>query len=60
MVKNRFLTNSWISDQVGGLTRAEEEEAYNELLNRVIANPRFYLDNLEELPVIKFNFITYS
>lgn len=43
---------------------SEEEKAfYEEILNRVISNPRFYLQNLDESGVLqsyRFSFINYS
>lgn len=42
------------------MTREEEEEYYNEVLDRVIANPRFYLDNLDELSVFRVSFKKYK
>lgn len=42
------------------MTLAEEKEYYEETLNRVISNPRFYLDNLDELYVYRVSFINYE
>jgi hypothetical protein len=41
------------------MTIEEQREYYDEVLTRVINNPRFYLDNLEELDVFKVSFIKY-
>lgn len=39
---------------------SEEEHAYyEEVLRRVIHNPRYYLDNLDELSVFRVSFIYY-
>lgn len=38
----------------------EEHEFYNEICDRIIANPRYYLDNLDELSVFRVSFIRYS
>jgi len=36
--------------------RQAEIDFYNEVLDRVIANPRFYLDKLDVLPVFMVHF----
>lgn len=41
------------------MTLEEEYNYYNEVLERVIRNPRFYLDNLDELDVFFVSFINY-
>lgn len=43
------------------MTLEEERQFYNEVLDRVIANPRYYLDHLEDdkLAVFKCSFIDY-
>ena len=41
------------------MTPDEEKEFYNEVLERVIANPRYYLDNLHELDSFWCSFINY-
>lgn len=39
----------------------EEEKAYyEETLERVIKNPRFYLDNLDELHTFRVSFLNYK
>lgn len=39
----------------------DEEKAYfYEVCDRIIANPRFYLENLDELSVFKVSFINYK
>jgi hypothetical protein len=39
----------------------EEQKAYHaEVLERVIKNPRFYLDNLDKLSVYRVSFIEYK
>jgi hypothetical protein len=44
------------------MTLEEEHEYFNEVCDRVILNPRFYLDNLDnnQLSVFKVNFINYK
>jgi hypothetical protein len=42
------------------MTTEEQREYYNEVLDRVIANPRKYLDNLEYLDVFRVAFINYT
>lgn len=37
----------------------EERNYYEEVLQRVIQNPRYYLDNLDELYVFRCSFINY-
>lgn len=37
----------------------EEQAYYEEVLQRVINNPRFYLDHLDELSVFRCSFIHY-
>lgn len=37
-----------------------EKELYFDVLDRVNRNPRFYLDNLDVLPVFYVSFIDYS
>ena len=40
--------------------KAIEKAFYEETLDRVIANPRFYLDNLNVLPVFMVSFHHYK
>lgn len=42
-----------------GLVEAKrlEKELYYEVLDRVIANPRYYLDNLDNLEVFRVSFL---
>lgn len=49
--------NQWLREF---MTLEEEFEYYNETLDRVILNPRFYLDNLEELDVFMVSFHDYN
>ena len=42
------------------MTREEEEAYYYETLDRIIANPRLYLDNLEYLKTFRVSFIQYN
>lgn len=43
-----------------GMSIDEEREYYFTVLDKVIANPRFYLDNLEALHVFRCSFINYN
>lgn len=38
----------------------EEHTFFNEVCDRIIANPRFYLDHLDELSEFKCSFIRYK
>jgi hypothetical protein len=42
------------------MDKAEEKAYYDEVLERVIHNPRFYLDNLDDLSVFRVSFIEYK
>jgi len=42
------------------MTPEEEHAYYDEVLERVIRNPRFYLDNLDELSSFRVSFIGYK
>jgi len=42
------------------MTYEEEKEYYAEILERVIANPRYYLDNLDDLYVFRVSFLRYD
>lgn len=44
------------------MTLEEEYSFYNDVLDRVISNPRFYLDHLDDgtLSVFKCSFIPYT
>jgi hypothetical protein len=42
------------------LSRSEQESAYNDCLQRVLDNPRYYLDNLERLDEFKVNWKNYK
>jgi hypothetical protein len=42
------------------LSRTEQETAYNECLQGVLDNPRYYLDNLERLDEFKVNWKKYG
>lgn len=55
--------SQWLCDIYPGIKLSEEKECYNEVLERVIRNPRFYLDLLDEsigLWEFKVSFINYS
>lgn len=41
------------------MTYEEEQAYYHEVLERVIRNPRFYLDHLDELSVFRVSFLHY-
>lgn len=38
----------------------EEKRYFFDICDRIIANPRFYLDNLDELSTFKVSFINYK
>lgn len=42
------------------MTLEEQKNFYKENLERVIKNPRYYLDHLEELDVYLVSFINYQ
>ena len=42
------------------MTLEEERAYYEEVCQRVINNPRFYLDNLDDLYVFRCSFIGYT
>ena len=42
------------------LAKELEKEYYYEVLDRVIANPRFYLDNLDKLDVFRVSFLNMN
>lgn len=42
------------------MTREQEEAFYEEVLQRVILNPRFYLDNLDDLHVFRLSWVEYK
>jgi len=53
----------WLKDTYPGITLEEEKECYQEMLNRVINNPRYYLDLIDEsigLWEFKVSFLSYS
>jgi len=53
----------WLKDLYPGITLEEEKECYQEMLKRVINNPRYYLDLLDEsigLWEFKVSFLSYS
>lgn len=37
-----------------------ERKIYSEILDNVINNPRYYLDNLDNLSVLSISFINYN
>lgn len=41
------------------MTQAEEIDYYSEILERVFRNPRYYLDNLEQLVTFKVSWCNY-
>ena len=57
MVKSRYDMEARLKVE---MTLEEEYAFYNEVLQRVINNPRFYLDHLDELDVFYVSFIDYS
>jgi hypothetical protein len=42
------------------MSKDEEREYFNNVCDRVINNPRYYLDNLETLNVFRVSFNTYK
>ena len=42
------------------MTADQERAYYTQILNKVIDNPRFYLDNLERLDVFRVSFLNYT
>lgn len=42
------------------MTKEQERIYYESVLERVIENPRFYLDNLDTCDIFKVSFINYS
>lgn len=58
METNLFCISDFDNDTVA-LAEAKrlEKEYYYEVLDRVIANPRFYLDNLDKLDVFWVSFL---
>ena len=58
-----FTMSQWLKDIEPGITLAEERECYNEMLQRVINNPRYYLDLVGEsigLWEFKVSFLDYN
>lgn len=47
----------WSRLDLCGFTTVEEHKYYDEVLLRVINNPRFYLDNLDKLDVFDVSFL---
>lgn len=41
------------------MSKEEELAYYNEVLDRVLANPRYYLDNLDVLDEFRVSFLHY-
>lgn len=42
------------------MSKDEERAYFNEVCDRIINNPRFYLDNLDDLSVFRCSFISYA
>jgi hypothetical protein len=42
------------------MDKLEERKFFEEVCDRIIKNPRYYLDNLDELYVFKVSFIHYG
>ncbi len=51
-------TNNWLSN--AGYTREEEGKIYDDLLEDVINNPRWYLDNFEYLSTFRVSWVEYQ
>jgi hypothetical protein len=41
------------------MTLEQEKQYFNDVCDRIIKNPRFYLDNLESLSVFRVSFLDY-
>lgn len=52
--------SNWAKDKFPGISYEEELEFYDEILERVIKDPRYYLQNLEDLEVFRFSFIEFK
>lgn len=50
--------NNWL--KAAGYTRQQEIDIFNELLNDVIDNPRWYLDNFEYLHEFRVSWVHYK
>ena len=50
--------SSWLNDS--GYTREQQAKIYDDLLEDVLANPRWYLDQLDYLAEFKVHWIDYS
>ena len=50
--------SSWLSDS--GYTKDEQAKIYDDVLDDVIANPRWYLDQLSYLAEFKVYWIDYA
>jgi hypothetical protein len=46
-------------NKLSGVSIPDQRELYEEVLQRVIDDPRFYLDNLDNLWCFRVSFITY-
>lgn len=55
------IERTLIENRVGYfMSKEEEEEFYQETLRRIIHNPRFYLDNLDDLHVFRLSSVEYK
>lgn len=53
----RQINNTWLKD--AEYTLQEEIEIYNYQLKDIIANPRWYLDNVDKMGEYKVSWATY-
>lgn len=56
----RVVTVNGVREEVIILSPSEQETWYNDCVNRVINDTRFYLDNLDFLPSFKVNWLHYG
>ena len=55
--------SQWLKDLEPGISLGDEKECFNEMLCRVINNPRFYLDLIDEplgLWEFRVSFLNYK
>jgi hypothetical protein len=50
--------SNWLSDS--GHSMQEQEKIYDDMLEDVLANPRWYLDQLSYLPEFRVSWINYA
>ena len=57
-IKTYMKNTTWLSEQ--GYTKEEEADIYDRQLDDIMANPRWYLDNLEKLNEYKVSWNCYK